>query len=148
MNIMSNFVGSLKELMIINNLSPAGLARVSGCPETTVSGWLTGNSVPKKNNLLKLSNHFNCSFDYILGLTDDRTIYRNDISSTFDVRIMQILKEKKITKNALATMCNFHSSRFKSWLVNGNIPQTENLIVIAIKLECSVEYLLGLSYIK
>ncbi len=148
MENMSKFVNSIKELIIVNNLTPAILARESTCPETTISDWLGKSALPKLQNLIKLSSYFNCSIDYILGLSDDKTINRSDTPTTIAIRLQELLIEKDISKYAVGKACGFHSSRFKNWLTSGNIPQTEIVITMSILFECSVEYLFGLSNVK
>lgn len=38
---------------------------------TTISGWLNEGRLPDYNALIKLSNYFEISADYLLGLEDD-----------------------------------------------------------------------------
>ncbi|MFQ7036038.1 MAG: helix-turn-helix domain-containing protein [Candidatus Borkfalkia sp.] len=40
-------------------------------PPTTISGWLNEGRLPDYNALIKLSNYFEISADYLLGLEDD-----------------------------------------------------------------------------
>lgn len=39
-----------------------------------VSAWENGSFEPNSNSLKKLSQLFSCSTDYLLGLTDERTV--------------------------------------------------------------------------
>ena len=145
MNNNNLFYESLTELMTNHNLNSAQLARATGCPTNTISDWLNKSSLPKIKNLLLLSDYFDCSFDYILGLTDIKTYTRNITPVSFKVRLNLILENKKITKYRVAKDCNFNENRFDNWIKNENIPQTENIIVLAKYFDCSVEYLLGIS---
>lgn len=46
-----------------------------------ISRYELGSSFPQPNMLIKLANYFNCSVDYLLGLTDITTpLYKNRIS--------------------------------------------------------------------
>lgn len=45
-----------------------------GVSVNAVSAWENGSFEPNINSLKKLSQLFSCSTDYLLGLTDERTV--------------------------------------------------------------------------
>jgi len=141
----SNFAERLTELMEDHGLNNFTLEQVSGCPNTTISAWLTKNVYPKPRNLVRLSDYFECSIDYLLGLTDDPNISRSAPPATFAERINSLAKTKGITFYRIYTDCKIPNSYFSRWLHQGLIPEIPTLIKIAEYLNCSVEYLLGLS---
>ncbi len=145
MNYYKLFLESLQELMTNENITPAILARELGCAKSTVARWLHNSSLPKVKYLYLLSAYFDCSFDYILGLTDDKKFTRNLVSVDFPTRLKNMLKSKDKTEYRFAKDCNFHNGRYNHWFVKLNIPRTENLVTMAKSLDCSVEYLLGIS---
>lgn len=145
MDILSNFSERLQDLMLSQELNCAQLAKLCGCPKTSISAWMTKQVYPKLNNLIRLSNYFNCSIDYILGLTDISTAHRLNVPVPFGERFMFILEERHITKYRLSKDCDFNNSQFTKWFIVGNFPQTKTIIKISEYLDCSVEYLLGLS---
>jgi len=61
------FAERLRELMIERNLSSLALERMSGIPNTTISGWLTLKRSPLIDNLHVLADFFNCTIDYLVG---------------------------------------------------------------------------------
>lgn len=47
------------------------LSKESGIPIPTINGWLTKGRLPRAEQLIKLSEYFNVSADYLLGLDSD-----------------------------------------------------------------------------
>ena len=55
-------------------LTQLELADRIGVSVSAVSAWENGSFEPNSNSLKKLSQLFSCSTDYLLGLTDERTV--------------------------------------------------------------------------
>lgn len=145
MKTLSLFAERLTELMQDHNLNNLQLEKICGCRNQSVSVWLTRNVYPKPKSLIRLSEYFNCSLDYLLGLTDDVSFSRETTPASFMVRIENILNEKQVTKYKIAKDCNFDRANFFKWKKRNLLPQTECLIAMSEYLSCSVEYLLGIS---
>ncbi|MEG1528560.1 MAG: helix-turn-helix transcriptional regulator [Clostridia bacterium] len=144
MFILSNFAERLTELMQEQNLNNSSLEKASGCPNTTISAWLTKNVYPKPFNLIRLSNFFNCSIDYLLGLTDSPIKFPGG-SSTFAQRVTELTKSRGISFYRVYTDCKIPNSYFSRWIKLKLIPEVPTLIILAEYFGCSIEYLLGLS---
>ena len=56
-----------------HNLSKEAISRKLGVTSKTYRGYIGGSDIPS-NILLEMSSLFNCSVDYLLGLTELRTI--------------------------------------------------------------------------
>lgn len=52
-----------------NNISGKQLAAVIGVSPGLISDWKSGRITPSKDNLIKLSEYFNVTTDYLLGKT-------------------------------------------------------------------------------
>ena len=61
----------LKELRLTKKMSQQILADLIGVSRSTVAMWETSSSQPDNDCLLKLSDIFEVSTDYLLGRTDD-----------------------------------------------------------------------------
>lgn len=61
------FIDRLKLLISKKNITPYKVAKDCGFGRAAVSKWLLNQSVPKIDNLVKLSNYFNCSLDYLIA---------------------------------------------------------------------------------
>ena len=53
-------------------MSASELAAVIGVSPNALLSWERGEKEPKVANLIKLSEFFNCSPEYLLGMTDER----------------------------------------------------------------------------
>lgn len=63
----SNFGIRIKKLRIDSGLSMHDLAEKVGVTKSSINMWENSNSVPKDSILIKLSQIFNVSIDYLLG---------------------------------------------------------------------------------
>ncbi len=59
------------DLMNEKGLNSAELSKISGIPYTTIRGWINANKLPDYFTLIKLSDFFQVSTDYLLGREDD-----------------------------------------------------------------------------
>lgn len=64
----------LKALRESLNMSQKELATALSVTQGTVGNWESGSREPSFDTLVKLSDYFNCSTDYLLGRTDDPDI--------------------------------------------------------------------------
>lgn len=64
------FSERLRKLRKESNLSQKELGIVLGYSQTAVANWEQGKREPSLDCLKKISKFFNCTIDYLLGLTD------------------------------------------------------------------------------
>lgn len=62
-----NFAHRLKELRTECGLTQVQLAKMVGCHQSMITRWESGECEPSSSVILKLSDVFNCSTDYLLG---------------------------------------------------------------------------------
>ncbi len=67
---MKIFGERLKELRIENNLTQQQLAKELNVSGNTIHSWETDKQEPSMTALLKISNIFNVSLDYLCGKSD------------------------------------------------------------------------------
>lgn len=65
-----NFAQRLKELRRESELTQSKLAEKVGCNQSMVARWEKGECEPTATAILKLSEAFGCSTDYLLGKSD------------------------------------------------------------------------------
>ena len=68
---MNNFKNRLKELRESEGISLKQLSLVLGVSDAAICKWENGVAEPKVTYLIKLSNYFDCTIDYLVGKTDD-----------------------------------------------------------------------------
>ena len=66
-----NLKDRIKELRHEKGISAPALAERLGKAESTVRTWETGRAKPDADTLMILAGIFDCSVDYLLGLTTD-----------------------------------------------------------------------------
>jgi len=77
-----SIIGSMvKSLRTQQKISQTELGKKIGVGKTTISNWETGYSSPDPDSLIKLSNIFNCSVDYLMG----RDYLKNHEGTTYSV---------------------------------------------------------------
>lgn len=64
------FATRLREIMGIRKIIQSDLARETGIQRQTISNYMTGQSRPDTNNLLKICKVLNVSADYLIGASD------------------------------------------------------------------------------
>lgn len=74
------FWNVLYKLCEKNSTKPYIVAKEIGVSNSVCTKWKNG-SIPNGETLLKLSNYFNVSIDYLLGRTDTPTGYSNGINN-------------------------------------------------------------------
>ena len=66
---------NLRKLREKKNITQIKLSTDLEVSQELISRYELGTSFPQPNMLIKLANYFNCSVDYLLGLTDNKKPY-------------------------------------------------------------------------
>lgn len=70
MNIYSNnFANNLKNLRRIKKITQIELANKLSLSRTSIVMWESGQNYPSMDKLIELANIFDCSVDFLLGIT-------------------------------------------------------------------------------
>ncbi len=142
---MSLFAERLLELKEVYNLNNVDIQKLTGCSNQSISKWINENVCPKLMSLIKLSDKFDCSIDFLLGLTDKKERVRKEKPLAFWQRLNQQLTSKNVTQYKVAKDCRFDKSNFTKWKRYALIPDTVTVIKMAQYFGVTVEYLYGLS---
>lgn len=143
MKDLSIFQNRLNNFMEVEGLNLTGLAKKIGCSYQAITLWFEGKYYPRYNVLISIADYFECSVDYLLGLTDNESFKPSNNISDFQTRFIAALKKNDFTEYRVAKLCRIEQSTISKWLLRNRIPETENLIKLSQVLKCSVEYLLG-----
>lgn len=109
----TNFkMDNLKEIRKRKNLTQVRLSIDMEVSQELISQYEKGVSLPTVSNLIKLANFFNCSTDYLLGLTKNP---KKIISFTENELEKQMLLEKY---NSLSTQNKEHLLSYLDYLSN------------------------------
>ncbi|WP_413778098.1 helix-turn-helix domain-containing protein [Caproicibacterium sp. XB1] len=56
-----------EQLLKERNVTPYRVSKDTGVPQSTLSDWKRGRSVPRTEKLQRIADYFNVSVDYLLG---------------------------------------------------------------------------------
>lgn len=98
------FSERLRLLVESRGTTAKDLSRDSNIPDATIYRYLSGNRVPKIDNVIALSRYFGVSVDWMLGLSDDKyetwtpatleVARRYSVASPDDRRVVEAVLEK------------------------------------------------------
>ena len=109
-----NRLDNLKKLREEKHITQIKLSTDLGVSQELISRYELGSSFPQPNMLIKLAKYFNCSVDYLLGITNIKT------PAKFISSDINILKNAEILSkyNALSDKDKEFFNRFLSFLLN------------------------------
>ena len=99
--------------------------------------------MPTITTLVKIADYFNCSTDYVLGITEN-TNSSFKVCPPFSERLQYLIEFYKYpSPKSFRKDLNLSKSRFNEWLKGARVPSLDNIIKISEGLECSVDFVLG-----
>lgn len=141
---MQKFKDNLIELISENNLSQRKLGVKIDMPRTTISSYYCGK-IPTVVNLIKICDYFDCSCDYILGLTEENNYKQIKKGVVFSLEsFLKRYKTAKLGKTdyKVAKLMGINNGVIANWNA-GKVPSVNHLITLAEVLGTSVDYLVG-----
>ena len=140
---MKEFSESLAELMSENGFTSQSLADGLAIERSTISRYLRDEKMPSFENLVALAQKFNCSTDYLLGLTDNKYTQNFLPCPPVSTRLGELLDYFEISQYKLEKDTEIAHSVFGYWKTGKTLPSANNLIKIAKALNCTVDFVLG-----
>lgn len=141
---MNKFKEILEELIFeMGNPSLSEIERLSGIKQSQFSRYLMG-AYPYINSAINLANFFDVSVDYLFGISTDKSHsgYGAKNLTVFLERYDKALKDNNYTNWQFCKKFNLSESNWRHWKM-GQEPKLETLIIIAEKLNVSIDYLIG-----
>ena len=138
----------LFDLREYKDLSQIKLADYLGITQQTYSLWEKGTKIIPLKHLNSLSNFYEISMDYIVGLTDEKNnsgiiklteLNKNEIGS----RIKKIREDNNLTLRDLAKELNTTSSTISAYETGKTLILTAFAYQICIKYHVSLDWLCG-----
>ena len=140
--IMNEFQERLQELLIEKGLSRLQLSKIIGISFETINGYFNRDFYPELSIAIKLANYFQCSLDYLMGLSEK---YNNNDKNelSFIETIKKLKKENNISIEKLMKAINMSETNFYRWQRDNNKPAMTSLIALAKYFDVSLDYLVG-----
>lgn len=137
---MNEFQERLQELLIENDLSRLQLSKRIGISFETLNGYFNRNFYPEISVAVKIAKYFDCSLDYLLGLSEEIINHeRNNLS--FIETLKKLLKDKHLSPEKLMHSLKMSESNYYRWQRGESKPAMTSLIAIAKYFDVSVDYL-------
>lgn len=138
---MNDFQERLHELLNEHSLARLQLAKRLKISSTTINGYFNNNYYPTIQIAISMADYFNCSLDYLFGMSDTN-VYTNRNNKTFFENLDTLIKSSGTS--IAQTMKNLGMSEYNyyRWR-DGLLPKTINLIDLAKYFGVSIEFLLG-----
>jgi len=143
MNILSKLSERLKDLMEEAEINTPALSAKINVEQSAVLRFIKAERLPSATSLVKLADFFNCSTDYLLGLSDtldDRSFKQRP---PFNVQLGALLKYFHITKYRLVKDTGLSEETVNNWHKGKYEPNVESLVKLANHYNCSVDFILG-----
>ena len=140
-----NYNSKILELRNINNLTQDDIANILNISRSTYKDYELQISIIPIKHLITLSDYFNVSIDYLLGLTDIKQ-YKNVLKAdkiVAGIRLKEFRNENKLTQVKLASILNTTFSSIAFNEKGRNYIATPFLYTICSKYHISADYLLG-----
>lgn len=139
------FGDKLKELRLEKCLSQYQIANILNIARQTYNHYEVNEKIIPIKHLVKLSQYYNVSVDYILSLTNTKQ-YQNS-QKTIDKtlagqRLKEFRKEHKLTQVKLSSILNTTFSTIAFYEKGRNLIATPFLYTICKKYNTSADYLL------
>ena len=87
------FGDQIKNLRLSKCLNQVEMAKILGVTKQSVSNWENENIMPSVDMFIKLSQFFNVSTDYLLGLTEKHALNTEGLSEIQIAHIQNIIND-------------------------------------------------------
>lgn len=141
-----NYGKRLKELREYNDMSQSDVAKLMNIKRSSYNQFEQQYDIIPVRRLNEVANIFDCSLDYILGLTNKKKYDNTKKEINEEIsreRLKQFRKDRKITQVKLASVLNTSQSAIVGFERGRNLIATSFLYMICTKYHISADYLLG-----
>lgn len=143
MDILSKLAKRLKELMEEAELNVPALSNKVNIEQSAILRFVKAERLPSAASLVKLADCFDCTTDYLLGLSDILDDRSFKARPPFNEQLSFLLDHFKISKYRLEKETNIAEQTVINWHKGKYEPNVESLIKIAKYFGCSVDFVLG-----
>lgn len=140
---LSNFVYTLKELLIENGITQSELAERLNTEPSTISKYLKEKQYPDIEMAVKIADYFGCSLDFLFLLKDRKSNEHFHECPPFNERFLYLLDSFHISRYKLQQKTNISKSAMYYWQIGKTNPTMDSIIKLAKYFDCSIDFILG-----
>ncbi len=142
MNILLGFRNTFNELLKDSEKSITELSKELNTSPYVISRWKNRNVDIKMRSLIRLSDYFNCSLEYLCGKTSTYLDYNPKTCPKFSKQVVKVLKDCKSSSYSLFKDTKIKPAQYHNWK-KGTEPLLTSLETIAEYLDITLDYLVG-----
>lgn len=137
------FNNNLKSCREDLEMSQSELGFVFGVSKQTVSGWENGHDTMPFNKLIKFSNLYGYSLDYIFGFTRKNVKYDSADISCIGSNIKLLRKNKGLSQQKLADECGIAQTTYSGYESGAYLINTITIYTICVRYKVSADWIVG-----
>lgn len=143
MDILSNFGETLKFLISDENIDAEILAKAVNIDRSVIYKYLRKECLPNLPNFILIADYFQCSADYLLGLSDNNIKAPFKKARPFSQSFKQLLSDKHLNRTQFRKEIHFARQSVDDWYNGKRNPTVDNIITIAKHFGYTIDCLLG-----
>ncbi len=140
---MSEFSERLNGLLFERNLNGKKFASEIDIRESSVSEYLQGKHLPTVEHLVRIADYFYVSADFLLGREEENDKLKFKPCPAFSERLEFLLDYFKLPSYAIYNKTEISKSAYYDWKSGKRVPTVENVVRLADRLDCRVDFILG-----
>ena len=140
---LSKFAENLKYLIEDSEITHKELSEGTGIDGASITRYLKGNCEPTVKAIVALADYFNCSVDFLLGLTDEKALTGFLPCPPIEERINYYYNLSGLSGYELCKKAHLPDSRFYHWLDGSHKPSISSIENFANYSKCTLDEFLG-----
>ena len=141
------FTKRLSDLILMDGLSHSELCSEIHVQRKSLYCWLNGTYYPQYDALIRLSDYFKVSINYLLGISYDAYTAEHcpieEVPEQFITKLKNYINDNRLSRYALSKKVGVGQCTLNRWFECNSMPETAVIIRIAKVVGQSVDYLLG-----
>jgi len=142
MDILSLFSERLNDLIFEKKITSEVFAKEIGIDVSNIYRYLRKESVPVLSNAIKIADYFNCSLDFLFGVTEENYSSTYKSAQPFDVCFKAILEKNNRSRYRVHKDTGISDQRLDDWYHGIRVPTIENIIALAGYFNCTMDSLM------
>ena len=143
MEYFLRFSEQLKELLFDKNVTPELLSHKLNIDLSLIYKWQRNQSVPSLDNIIKLSDYFESSIDFIAGRKEQNYYSKHKKTVPFKERLQKIISNSGLSNYAFGKKYSIPRTTLWHWIHGNSAPLLDSLIKLADLLDVTIDYLVG-----
>ena len=141
---MAKFFKRIHGLRVDNDLRQKDISIMLKANINTYPHWESGMYEIPMNMIDKLSEFYNCSIDYLTGLSNDKGSFtkKYNLEEIF-IRLKRLRKENHLSQTEIGNLLGFGQMNYSRYERGQVIISFSKLYLIAKKINVSLDYLMG-----